>query len=175
MPNNIFSRPRPRLKPTPPYMPEELTVCIRKANASDIKPILRIENQRFPHPWKENYFSSELDHDISYFYVAEDSDARRIAGYIIFWIIADLLELHKIASAEEYKKKGVGKKLFLFMLKTAEQKKVGKIFLEVRKSNTDVVKWYESFAFQCVGIRKGYYSNPAEDALVYCLDTSSKR
>ena len=175
MPNNIFPGPRTRIKPTSPSRPAELQFRIRKAKTSDIKSILRIENQRFPHPWKEKYFTGELDHDISYFYVAEDSDARGIAGYIIFWIIADLLELHKIATAEEYKKKGVGKELFLFMLKTAGQKKVGKIFLEVRRSNADAIKWYESFAFRCVGVREGYYSDPAEDALIYCLDTSLKR
>ena len=156
-------------------MPEELQLRIRKTKISDIKGIVNIENQRFPHPWKKKYFTAELDHDIAYFYVAEDKETDRIAGYIIFWIIADLLELHKIATAEEYEKKGVGKELFLFMLETAAQKKVAEIFLEVRRSNVGAVKWYESFAFQCVGVRKGYYSDPAEDALIYCLDTSSKR
>ena len=156
-------------------MPEPPHLRIRKAEPCDIVHIIGIEKQRFPHPWKEKYFTSELDHDIAYFYVAEDGDARRIAGYIIFWIIDDLLELHKIATATEYRKKGVGRELFQFMLKTARQKGVQEIFLEVRQSNTGAVKWYESLAFQHVGVRKGYYNDPTEDALIYRLDTSFKR
>ena len=148
-------------------MPGELRIRIRKAEANDIDAIADIEQQRFPHPWKKSYLSDELSHDISYFYVAEDIVGSRVAGYIIFWIVEDLLELHKIVSAEKYKKKGIGKKLFLFMLEMARQKKVKEVCLEVRKSNTEAIQLYESFHFQLVGTREDYYQDPMEDALIY--------
>jgi len=154
-------------------MPGELRIRIRKAEANDIDAIADIEQQRFPHPWKKSYLRDELSHDISYFYVAEDVVGSRVAGYIIFWIVEDLLELHKIVSSENYKKKGIGKKLFLFMMEIAKQKKVKEVFLEVRKSNTEAIKFYESFHFQLVDTRKDYYQEPMEDALVYRLTFDS--
>jgi ribosomal-protein-alanine N-acetyltransferase len=154
-------------------MPEELPIRIRKANTNDINAIAIIEQQQFPHPWKKNYLSDELSHDISYFYAAEDLLTLQVVGYIIFWIVEDLLELHKIVTAENYKRKGIGKKLFLFMLEIAKQKKVKEIFLEVRKSNTEAIKFYESFHFKLAGIREAYYQEPLEDALIYQLTFDS--
>jgi len=154
-------------------MPEELRIRIRKAEANDIDAIAGIEQQRFPHPWKKSYLMDELSHDISYFYVAEDVVDSQVAGYIIFWIIEDLLELHKIVSAENYKKKGIGKKLFLFMVEVARQKKVKEVFLEVRKSNTEAIQFYEAFHFRLTGTRKDYYQDPTEDALIYRLTFDS--
>ncbi|MCP5052067.1 MAG: ribosomal protein S18-alanine N-acetyltransferase [bacterium] len=142
----------------------------RKAAAGDIGAITEIEAQQFPHPWKERYFIDELSHDISYFYVAEDSAASCVAGYIIFWIVEEMLELHKIAVAAQYQKKGIGKQLFNLILETAKQKKVTEIFLEVRASNQGAIRLYESFEFKQVGVRKDYYDQPREDAVVYKLE-----
>jgi len=150
-------------------MPGELRIRIRKAGANDIDAIADIEQQRFPHAWKKSYLLDELSHDISYFYVAEDIVSSRVAGYIIFWIIEDLVELHKIVSAGNYQRKGIGKKLFLFMMEIAGQKKAKEVFLEVRKSNTEAIKFYESFHFELAGTRKDYYQDPTEDALIYRL------
>ena len=158
-----------------PGIPGSTIINIRKANTGDIETIIKIEEQRFPHPWGKKFFSDEITHDISYFYVAEDIPASQLAGYIIFWIIAEEMELHKIAVSEAYQGRGIGKELMRFMLDTAAQKKVEKIFLEVRKSNTAAVRLYESFHFKLTGTRKNYYSDPEEDALIYCLDTFFKR
>jgi len=142
-------------------------IRVRKAGASDIDAVAEIEERQFLHPWKRSYLIDELSHDISYFYVAEDETAKGVVGYIIFWIIEEMLELHHIAVPGKYKKKGIGKELFLFMLKTAEQNNVEEIFLEVRKSNAEAVAFYESFDFELVGVRKNYYSSPPGDALIY--------
>lgn len=177
----IFPPPPGRIPldhPKMPGIPGSTTINIRKANTGDIESIITIEEQRFPHPWGRKFFSDEITHDISYFYVAEDIDdipSARLTGYIIFWIIAEEMELHKIAVSEDYQGQGIGKELMRFMLDTAAQKKVEKIFLEVRKSNHTAVRLYESFHFKLTGTRKKYYSDPEEDALIYCLDTFFKR
>jgi ribosomal-protein-alanine N-acetyltransferase len=169
MQNKIIPNPKTQSVRTPHKMPGELRIRIRKVEANDISAIANIEQQRFPNPWKKSYLMDELSHDISYFYVAEDTVGSQVAGYIIFWIVEDLLELHKIVSAENYKRKGIGKKLFLFMVEIAKQKKVKEVFLEVRKSNTEAIKFYESFHFELAGTRKDYYQDPMEDALIYRL------
>lgn len=142
-------------------------VVIRKTVAPDIDAILKIEGEQFANPWKRKDFTPELNHDIAYFYVAEDQDTGAIAGYIIFWVIEEMIELHNIAVSGVYKKKGIGKKLMLFMLEKATQCDVKEIFLEVRKSNTEAILFYEAFHFELVSIRKSYYSEPTEDGMIY--------
>jgi [ribosomal protein S18]-alanine N-acetyltransferase len=144
-------------------------IRIRKAEPGDIESILRIENREFPDPWRKKYFIDETTHHLSYFYVAEEIDSKTVAGYIIFWIIEETSELHKIAVSSEYKGKGIGKRLFHFMLETAKTKKVEELFLEVRKSNTAAITLYESFGFILIDERKDYYSGPREDAAIYEL------
>jgi len=156
-------------------MTETPNIRLRKTVYKDIKTILNIEKQQFPHPWPQHFFNDEISHDISYFYVAEDIRIQQPVGYIIFWIIEEEMELHKIAVSQAYRNRGIGKGLFQFMLKTAKEKKIEKIFLEVRKSNIAAIKLYESFNFKLIGIRKKYYNDPLEDAMTYCLDTFSKR
>jgi [ribosomal protein S18]-alanine N-acetyltransferase len=145
-------------------------IRIRKTKAKDIPAIVAIENQQFPHPWKENQFTSELDHNIAFFYAAEDTVSLQIIGYIIFWVIEDMIELHNIAVSGEHKKKGIGKQLLLFMLEKATEKKVSEIFLEVRQSNSEAISFYEAFKFKKIAVRKQYYDNPCEDAAIFKLN-----
>lgn len=144
-------------------------IKIRRAKLADIDKICKIEAQQFTNPWKQDYFTNELDHHIAYFYVGEDTDSREILGYIIFWIIEDMLELHKIAVSADSTGKGIGKQLFGFMLDTAMTNGVEELFLEVRKSNEGAIKLYEAFHFQLIDVRKAYYPDPIEDALIYKL------
>lgn len=101
--------------------------------------------------------------------MAEDTETSEIRGYIIFWIIEETLELHDMAVIEKHKKKGIGSFMMNFMLETARAWKVEELFLEVRKSNLEAIKFYEKFNFKQIGVRKDYYKNPKEDALVYGL------
>jgi ribosomal-protein-alanine N-acetyltransferase len=144
-------------------------IRIRKTREEDIDAVMDIENQQFLHPWKRKYFADELDHDIAYFYIAEDTDTGGTAGYIIFWVIEDTMELHNIAVSGEYKRKGVGKQLFDFMTATAKRKGVLEVFLEVRQSNAEAIGFYEKLGFKQIYIRKDYYNNPVEDAVIYKL------
>jgi [ribosomal protein S18]-alanine N-acetyltransferase len=146
------------------------SVQIRKVTQKDIPAIVAIENQQFLHPWKEHYFTSELTHDLSYFFLAEKVDTAEVMGYIIFWIIEETMELHNIAVSARFKKKGIGKQLLLFLLETAEQNGVEEVFLEVRRSNAEAIGFYEAFKFKRISIRKNYYDNPREDALIFKLE-----
>jgi [ribosomal protein S18]-alanine N-acetyltransferase len=151
--------------------PKEIlnTIRIRKAKIGDIDSISDIDTRQFPDPWKINHFIDELSHNISFFYVAEEVNSKTIMGYINFWIVEETLELHKVAVSEDFTGKGIGKRLFLFMLETAKNKNVEELFLEVRKSNTAAIKLYKSFGFQLIDVRKNYYSEPQEDASIYKL------
>jgi ribosomal-protein-alanine N-acetyltransferase len=144
-------------------------IRIRKTRADDIDSIYRIKQEQFLNPWKKDFFYDEISHEISCFYVAEDTETNEIIGYIIFWIIEETLELHDMAVIEKHKKKGIGSFMMNVMLETARTRKVEELFLEVRKSNEEAIKFYKKFNFKQIGIRKNYYQNPIEDALVFKL------
>jgi len=161
--NNEFTPPLPQSEPF--ELPQ---INIRKAHPGDINSIITIENQQYTHPWKPHQFTSELNHDIAFFYVAEAPESGQIMGYIIFWVIEDTMELHNITTAPAFQGKKVGKHLLKLMLDTANKKQVKEIFLEVRASNTTAWHFYEAFGFERISIRKNYYSEPTEDAWIYC-------
>lgn len=146
-----------------------MRIRIRKAKSRDIETVAEIEQQVYQHPWKKHYFTGELDHDISFFHVAQEEESNRIVGYIIFWIVEETMELHNIAVAPQFKKKGIGQQLMQFMTATAKEKKVEEIFLEVRASNRRAIEVYEGFGFERSSVRKNYYNKPREDAVIYKL------
>ncbi|MGE5343953.1 MAG: ribosomal protein S18-alanine N-acetyltransferase [Candidatus Omnitrophota bacterium] len=158
--------------PDPLKTPDPAPV-IRRVKPRDIDAISQIETELFTDAWKPQHFIDELDHNIAFFYAAEipgNQPPPAIAGYILFWMIEDTLELHKIAVSSNYQKKGIGKQLFGFMLEKAREKKIKELFLEVRKSNIGAIKLYESFGFNAIAIRKDYYTEPCEDAIIYQLE-----
>jgi ribosomal-protein-alanine N-acetyltransferase len=149
------------------------TILIRKARPADIDAVYYIKQEQFTNPWKKQAFYDELDHDIAFFYVAEDTEAQEISGYIIFWIIQETLELHDIVVREKYKQKGIGSRLMDFMLETARSQQVEEMFLEVRQSNAAAIRLYEKYHFKKIDVRKNYYTDPKEDAIVYALMVKS--
>lgn len=144
-------------------------IRIRKIRKEDIDEVHLIEQEQFLHPWKKDFFYRELSHNIAWFHAAENVETKEIAGYILFWIIEETLELHDIAVKGTYKKKGIGGLMMSFMLETARAKGVEELFLEVRKSNMDAVGFYERYGFKQISVRKDYYRNPVEDALIFRL------
>ena len=147
----------------------KIKIELRRAKIDDIEAINRIEQSQFLNPWKRHYFTAELSHDISYFYTTEDSDSRKIVGYIIFWLIEETIELHNIAVHRGFTRRGIASKMMDFLLETAARKRVEEIFLEVRKSNKAAEKFYEKYKFKKIDCRKNYFNSPREDALVYAL------
>lgn len=146
-----------------------MPIIIRKTQAADIDIIYYIKKEQFSNPWKKKVFYDELNNDLSYFYVAEDTSLNEIIGYIIFWVIQETIELHDIAVTEKYKKRGIASRLMCFMLETAHARKVEEIFLEVRQSNAAAIALYEKYNFKKIDVRKNYYTEPVEDAAVYAL------
>ena len=153
-------------------MPKPITpkpnLTIQKAEAPDIEAVYKIEIKESSHPWKKNYFFAEITNDISHFYVCRDLESGDIAGYIVFWIIDDILEIHNLAVKGPFKRKGIATALLNFVVTLAGKEGVKEMFLEVRESNQKAAALYEKTGFKLKGRRKDYYRNPPEDALIYC-------
>ena len=87
-------------------------------------------------------------------------------AYIVFRVNADEAELFRIATDKNYRGLGCAHKLMNFMISNLRDMKVKKVFLEVRCQNAEAIRLYEHYGFKKLGIRKEYYSNPIDDALL---------
>lgn len=99
--------------------------------------------------------------------VAEDAGGVR--GFLIARIIGDECELENIVVAESSRRHGLGARLIRALSNAARGRNATCMFLEVRESNVTARSFYEACAFSSDGCRKSYYSDPAEDAVLYTL------
>ncbi len=130
--------------------------------------ILRIERESFPSPWDSRSFASEMDRDISQFWVAV-ADGLLI-GYICFWIAAREVHLLNIAVRKDWRRRGLGRRLLLKMLEIGTDSDAEAAWLEVRPSNLAARALYRKMGFREVGRRPGYYSESHEDAILMTVD-----
>ena len=112
--------------------------------------------------WSIESITSQLDKSDSYCAVAVDEE--KVVGYIAFEAIMDEGSIVELAVDPQHRRKGVGKKLVELMLTSCSGVKT--ICLEVRASNTGAIALYEAFDFQPITIRKNYYDDPREDAVI---------
>ncbi len=139
-------------------------IIIRKATAEDVSAIAEIEKASIPQPWSEAAFADALAQENAVTLVAE-ADGE-IAGFITGVFLFDNADIYSVATAEQYRKKGIGARLltaFFDMLPT-EVETVG---LEVRESNSAAISLYERNGFERVGLRRNFYEQPRENAVLY--------
>lgn len=141
-----------------------MTTSLRPIKKEDIAAILEIEKQSFPEPYSEAVFQDELKITCSNLWVAEVDS--QLAGYIDFWIIHDEIELISIAVHPQFRRQHVGEALMNQMIQMAQTKNIHIIYLDVRESNLGAQALYERFGFKRVGVRKRYYKNNHENALI---------
>jgi ribosomal-protein-alanine N-acetyltransferase len=136
----------------------------------DILRILEIELEAISPPWTHGALLSEIYKDDSYFVVAVDNteypSRRNILGFAILRCVGDDGELLQIAVDNKARRNGIGDLLMGAALGYAGEKLLKSVFLEVRKSNEAAVRLYAKNGFNILRIRKRYYTNPVEDALV---------
>ncbi|EUJ42469.1 ribosomal protein S18-alanine N-acetyltransferase [Paenilisteria rocourtiae] len=144
-------------------------VIFRQATVADVKSLLRIENAVFTSPWSEKAFRNEFyTNQYAYYLVAEQNEA--VIGYAGVWLILDEGHITNIAVHPDYQGKGYGQALLAKLLDTATEKGVIRLTLEVRVSNMQAQKLYRKFGFKDGAIRKQYYPDNQEDALVMWVE-----
>lgn len=130
-----------------------------------LEDIMEIEHLSFAIPWSREAFRQEILHNQLARYQIAIEGGRAIA-YGGIWLILDEAHITNIAVHPDYRGKGVGKKLIEDLIETAQKKGMVQMTLEVRKSNKVAIHLYESFGFEIAGVRKGYYADNHEDALI---------
>ena len=137
---------------------------IEKASVSDVKDISVIENVCFSVPWSENAISDFIQNPLCIMFCAKQDS--KTAGYIGLYIIAEDCDIANVAVLPQFRGRGIAKKLIEHAESHAKEKGVKKLMLEVRASNIPAISLYEKLGFSVVGIRKNYYTQPKEDALL---------
>ena len=139
-------------------------VIIRRMVEKDLDAVSAIERQAFADPWSYNAFKTDLNNEMACPIVAVVNDI--VAGYSCLYIVAGEVQLGNFAVHSAFRKRGIGKTMMREILKIAESRNCETIFLEVRESNKEAQALYESFGFRVMGLRNGYYRNPAENAVI---------
>lgn len=129
-----------------------------------IDDIMEIEYSCFAIPWSRNMFLEELSKPIAY-YIGMEHEGKLVA-YGGFWKVLDEGHITNIAVMEHYRKQGIGKRIIEKMLSLCKDLDIHSVTLEVRKSNFPAIALYESVGFERAGIRKEYYENNKEDAVI---------
>jgi len=133
----------------------------------DLPSVIEIENISYPNPWQLSSFKGEIENKpISNPYVIVFKPLEKIIGYIIYWHIRNEVQISNIAISPDYRQMGVGEGVLRRILLKMRRKGVEFVFLEVRPSNLAARSLYEKMGFTMLGLRRGYYRNPSEDAII---------
>jgi len=145
-------------------------VRIRRIRPADVDRIIEIERswQHLSHWSEDSYYRLVNDEGFTLSYLAEieSESGPFVAGFVIFHIAGPHSEVYNIAVDAGQARTGIGKQLMNTVMNESLKRYASKVLLEVRKSNTNAIRFYEGFGFKVLGERKNYYSNPIEDAFV---------
>ncbi len=137
---------------------------------ADLPAVHEIEGLSFSNPWSDATFRGEIQNKgISFPMIIVRPEDGRVAGYIIYWQIRDEVQINNVAVHPDFRGKGIGEAAMRLVLKEVREKDATFATLEVRVSNTAATRLYEKLGFKVLGTRKGYYTNPVEDAYVMGL------
>lgn len=139
-------------------------VRIEPFDASYIDDIVNIERLSFNDPWSRSSFSGELENPAARYLVA--IIGGKVAGYGGYWKILNEAHITNIAVHPEYRNQGIGSDLLMAMISLALKEGIEAMTLEVRRSNKIAQSIYVKYGFKKVGIRKNYYQDNGEDALI---------
>jgi [ribosomal protein S18]-alanine N-acetyltransferase len=137
---------------------------IRPMIKNDLIQVLEIETNSFPTPWSLALFQREMELDFSYIFVL-DLDGE-IIGYMNYWISVGEVHIMSIAVKESYREAGIGSYILQHSLDEAMLNGGVYAYLEVRIGNSAGHALYRQNGFELVGIRRGYYTDTKEDALI---------
>ena len=145
---------------------EQLSLRILPMEKSDIDAVLKIEEEAYgDHHWSKDSFYGELSNNLAHYYSAFDFDGN-LVGYAGSWHVLDEAHITTIAVKPRFLRKKIGEALLNQILKACYQNGIKYITLEVRAGNTPAISLYEKYGFKSLGVRKGYYQNNNEDALI---------
>lgn len=141
-------------------------MTIRNVTQEDVDRIIDIENRSFTAPFTTEMYKAMITASPPFGGLVSLHGLDTVAGYLFYSIAADEMELLTIAVDYPHRKTGRAKALIEKMFEIAKKNNIRSVFLEVRPSNINAQHLYTSFGFVECGLRKNYYKDNGEDAIV---------
>lgn len=142
----------------------EIITGVRPMTGRDVEEVVRLEQACFSQSWSEYLIRSGLNSKLDAYFVYQGADG--ILGYSVLRVLSEEGEIQRIAVYPDFRRCGIGRELMDAMVSFSRRAGVREIALEVRESNGGARKLYESYGFWPEAIRRGYYHNPQEDAVI---------
>ena len=139
---------------------------IKPMQKSDLDDVISIEAKAYgEHHWSKDSFMSELSNDLAKYFSVFNTDGQLI-GYCGCWQILEEAHITNIAVSLDYRRKHIGEALLTTIIDECYRNMAKYITLEVRVGNKPAIALYEKYGFKSLGVRKGYYHDNNEDALI---------
>ena len=139
-------------------------MILREMLVDDLDQVMEIEQDLFLVPWTKEGFFTFLTRNDAMFLVVEEKE--KILGYCGLLMVLDEGDIKNVAVRKDRQREGIGAFLMQSLIRLAAERDVTTIHLEVRVGNETAIQLYERMGFTRDGIRKAYYSDPVEDALL---------
>lgn len=147
-------------------------IIIRSANENDLEYFAEISQECFSEPWGVNSFKSAFESEGAVLLAVETSDGT-VCGFLTASTVLDEVNIEDVAVREGYRQRGAAKGLLTELLRRTE-KSFARINLEVRESNFPAINLYKKFGFEPVGLRRDFYRDPRENAVLMTKYLSNK-
>lgn len=141
---------------------------IRRMRREDVADAAELERKIFTDAWSEQAILETLNQRQTMLLAAYED--KELIGYLILYYVLEDGEVARIAVADGYKRQGVATLMFRELANLCGDIGVSKLLLDVRESNTAACAFYEDFGFVRDGIRKNFYRDPAENAILMSLE-----
>lgn len=142
-------------------------VVVEPMKPEHVGSVHAIEQKTNPSPWSENTFHTEIANRDAEYFIIKDADV--IVGFAGYWKVIDEAHITTIAVEPNRQGAGLGRKLMESLLEHARQDGIACVTLEVRAGNQRAIALYEKLGFVSCGVRKRYYADTREDAVVMWL------
>ena len=148
------------------YLENIISAVIRDAGPDDLDAILAVEESSYAQPWSKNLIEGSLENPRAFHFVACGGAENKVQGFMLNLLLADELHVLNIAVVPSARRCGIGNRLLETAWAAAQKRGAMTAFLEVRRSNVQALTLYIKHGFKVIGVRRGYYSDNREDALV---------
>ncbi len=154
-------------------MTETKELIVRRGVVTDADDIAALEVVCFADPWSKESLIYELSENPRAVYIVAEVEGH-VVGYVGVWGIVDEGHITNVAVSPDYRRKNIGSLLIYHMLKATTQAGLVRHTLEVRAGNAPAQALYRKYGFEEAGIRKGYYQDNGEDAIIMWRDSEKE-
>lgn len=134
----------------------------------DVEFVAELDKVCFPTPWSVSAYITETHNPAGFYIVAREDD--KIVGFAGEWLVMDEAHITTIGVDPQYRRKKIGESMLICLLDEATKRGARRVSLEVRRYNNAAQTLYKKYMFEYAAIRKGYYSNNNEDAIVMWIN-----